>query len=49
LDTKPRIADCFNVSFVKQLPMHLLDITENKWLDKLGATININNMLLPKV
>ena len=49
LQTKTDIADCFFVTFVDQLPKHLLSIYEDIWLDKLNAIININKMHLPSI
>ena len=46
---KPGSAGHIFETFVEQTPKHLLSILEKIWLDKLNATINVNEMLLPLV
>ena len=49
LNSKPNIANCFDVIFLEQPKNTItLDWLEDKWYNKLNATININKLLLPK-
>ena len=47
---KPKsfLSDYFTVIFLEQPPIHLLDICESRWINKLNATINIQTTILPK-
>ena len=45
---EPNIYDCFTVTLVEQPRHDTLDACEDKWFHKIGATINIQNTILPK-
>nr|CAB3263302.1 uncharacterized protein LOC108950347 [Phallusia mammillata] len=49
LKRKPHIHLCFFVVFVQMPSPNLLDIFEDKWLNKIKAEINIQKMILPRV
>ena len=47
-DCRPLISRCYIVQFVAQPPFHILDICEDRWLNKIKARINIKKMVLPQ-
>ena len=49
LARRPSLSQCFFVIFVKEPPFDKLDICEDKWFHKLGASINLQIMILPAV
>ena len=44
-----KICQCFTVIFVEQPDYDRLDRAEDKWVNKIGATINIKRIILPKI
>ena len=47
LARRPNLSQCFSVIFVEEPPFDVLDICEDKWFHKLGASINLQTMILP--
>ena len=45
---KLELSDAFGVIFIEQPDYSQLDIKENYWISKLGASINIAKTFLPK-
>ena len=43
------IAEAYNVIFLEQPPMNKLDVAEDFWIAKAGATINIKRTFLPTI
>ena len=49
LASRPSLSQCFSVIFVEEPPFDMLDICEDKWFHKLGASINLQTMILPAI
>ena len=49
LKKKPKISDCFIVTFVEQPSYVYLDICEDKWLNKISASIYKHRTILPRI
>ena len=49
LARRPSLSQCFSVIFVEEPPFDVLDICEDKWFHKLGASINLQTMILPAI
>ena len=49
INDKPQIFDCYSVYFVEQPNHDTLDICEDKWLHRTRASINIQDIMLPKI
>ena len=49
LARRPNLSQCFSVIFVEEPPFDVLDICEDKWFHKLGASINLQTMILPAI
>ena len=49
LACRPSLSECFFVIFVEEPRFDMLDICEDKWFHKLGASINLQIMILPAV
>ena len=49
LARRPNLTQCFSVIFVEEPPFDVLDICEDKWFHKLGASINLQTMILPAI
>ena len=47
IEKKPKISECFIVTFVEQPSYDYLDICEDKWLNKISASINKHRIILP--
>ena len=46
---KPKISEYFIVTFVEQPSYDYLDICEDKWLNKISASINKHRIILPRI
>jgi len=49
IEKKPKISECFVVTFVEQPSYDDLDICEDKWLNKISASINKHRIILPRI
>ena len=49
IEKKPKISECFIVTFVEQPSYDYLDICEDKWLNKISASINKHRIILPRI
>ena len=45
----PKMSECFIVTFVEQPSYDYLDICEDKWLNKISASINMHRIILPRI
>ena len=44
IEKKPKISECFIVTFVEQPSYDYLDICKDKWINKISASINKHRM-----
>jgi len=49
IEKKPKISECFIVTFVEQPSYNYLDICEEKWLNKISTSINKHIIILPRI
>ena len=49
IEKKPKISECFIVTFVEQPSYDYPDICEDKWLNKISASINKHRIILPHI
>ena len=49
IEKKPKINECCIVTFVEQPSYDYLDICEDKWLNKISASINKHRIILPRI
>ena len=49
IEKKPKISEYFIVTFVEQPSYDYLDICEDKWLNKISASITKHRIILPRI
>jgi len=49
IEKKRKISECFIDTFVEQHSYNYLDICEDKWLNKINASINKHRIILPHI
>ena len=49
IEKKPKISECFIVTFVEQPSYDYLNICEDKWLNKISASIMKHRIILPRI